>query len=147
MSVRSSVPIRRRLRLAAVVLATAAGSLALVPSPASASHAGIAEGGFCSNTYIGGGGTCIHSVRHRLQQTYGESAGIWVKVCAGAKETSTGGGNVISFSCSVPGSSNYVLSSWHPCCDKLGYAAVHNGSTSPHNGFYGYLWYYRDHSS
>jgi hypothetical protein len=142
-----SLPIRRRLRLAAVLSVIAVGSLALMPSPASASHAGTNEGWFCSNTYIGGGGTCIHSVRHRLQQTYGSSAGVWVKVCAGAKETSSGGGNVISFTCSVPGSTNYAYSSWNACCDRLGYAAVHNGSTSPHNGFYGYLWYYADHSS
>jgi hypothetical protein len=142
-----SLPIRRRLRFAAVLSACAAGSLALVPAQASASHAGEIGGSFCSNVYIGGGGTCIHSARHRLSQTYGESAGVWVKVCAGAKETSTGGGNVISFACSVPGSTYYVWSAYHSCCDRLGYAAVHNGSTSPHNGFYGYLWYYADHSS
>jgi len=93
-------------RSSRILLASAAGFLALVPSTASASHAGTIGGGFCSNTHNGGGGTCIHSARHR-EQTYGELAGIWVKVCAGAK-TSSGGGNVISFTCSVPGSSWYA---------------------------------------
>jgi hypothetical protein len=105
-----------------------------------ASPAVAASGSHCppsgGTITLGAGATCIHGRGHRLTRVHYNNGGTSIRVCAGAKDSASGGGNAIPFTCysnSASETATYYSGIW-------GYAAGHNGDNNAHTLFYG--WFY-----
>jgi hypothetical protein len=132
-------PTRTRHRALLRALLPAAAAVSLFAFNASAAQA-VYTHSFCEGVYLSSGNKCVDNYQLYLQQVKGKfSPSNNVRVCAGAKQYSDGGGgNVIDFWCA----DGEVYTAAYSCCSRLGWSTIRNGSSSPHNGFSGRAFWY-----